>query len=263
MKYKTTWSGKPGYSKFVQPGNGDLKLIGFGMLSLTAGQRYTLDTADQETAIVLLQGEAIIRGPGLENQKLGPRKNVFEPKPWTVLLPPGKTYEMEATADVELAVCQAPSARDGKPCVIPPENIKDVTIGRDNWQRRALIMLDERTTADYLFIGEALVPSGNWASYPPHRHDFDALPEEVDMEEIYYFRFDRPTGFGIQKIYTDDRSIDETLTVAEHDVALVPVGYHPVVAAPGYTMYYLWIMAGKNRKFLSRIDPDHRWLVQG
>lgn len=261
MKYKRQWSAQSGYSELVQPGDGDLKLIGFGMLSLSSGQRHTLAAAAKETALVLLKGTAVVRGPGLSEQKIGPRADVFDAKPWTVLLPPGRAYEIEATGDLELAVCQAPSSRDGQPCVIPPENIKDVTIGRDNWQRRALIMLDERVTADYLFIGEAIVPPGNWASYPPHRHDFDALPDEVDMEEIYYFRFDRPKGFGIQKIYTDDRSIDETLTVTEHDIALLPLGYHPVIAAPGYKMYYLWIMAGKNRKFLSRIDPDHRWLL--
>jgi len=263
MKYRVKWSEKQGYSELVKPGDGDLKLTWFGMLSLASGQKYMVSAPDRETALVLLKGAAVVCGPGLAAEKIGPRADVVGTKPWTVMLPPGQTYEIEATADLELAVCQAPSKRKGEPCVIGPEAVKDVTIGRDNWQRRALIMVDEKVAADYLFIGEAFVPSGNWASFPPHRHDFDALPDEVDMEEIYYFRFDRPQGFGIQKVYTDNRSLDETFTVTQHDTALVPEGYHPVVVAPGYTMYYLWVMAGKNRRFLSRIDPDHRWLLQG
>jgi 5-deoxy-glucuronate isomerase len=178
------------------------------------------------------------------------------------MLPPQTAYKIVALEDLELAVCQAPSSRQGTPQVVPPDGVKEVVIGRNNWQRRALIMVDENVPADYLFIGEAIVASGNWASFPPHRHEEDALPDEVEMEEVYYFRFDRPRGFGIQKVYTDDRSIDETLTVTQHDTILIPRGYHPVVAAPGSTMYYLWIMAGKNRRFLSRIDPDHRALLQ-
>jgi 5-deoxy-glucuronate isomerase len=125
------------------------------------------------------------------------------------------------------------------------------------------MMVAEEVPADYLFIGEAIVPPANWASFPPHRHDFDDLPYEVDMEEIYYFRFDRPQGFGIQKIYTDSRSIDETYTVQDHHTVLIPEGYHPVATAPGYSMYYLWVMAGQNRRFLSRPDPDHGWVAQG
>ena len=135
-------------------------------------------------------------------------------------------------------------------------------MGKPGFQRRALMMVTEEVTADYLFIGEAIVPPANWASYPPHRHDFDELPYEVDMEEIYYFRFDRPQGFGIQKIYSDNRSIDETYTIQDHHTVLIPEGYHPVATAPGYSMYYLWVMAGKNRRFLSRLDPDHSWVAQ-
>jgi len=123
-------------------------------------------------------------------------------------------------------------------------------------------MLTDAFPAAHLFIGEAYVPSGNHASYPPHRHDFDNLPVEVDMEELYFFRFNPEQGYGIQKIYTDNRDINFTCTVKQNDTTLIPRGYHPVINAPGYTMYYLWIMAGQNhRKFLSVIDPDHKWIV--
>lgn len=236
--------------------------LSYGMLALPAGEKYRLEPCDQETALVLLKGAALVSGRGLDRQAIGPRADVFTEKPWTVLVRARSVCEVEATADCEIAVCQAPSTQPGAMVVIPPEKVKEVSLGKPGFQRRALLMVTEEVPADYLFIGEAIVPPANWASFPPHRHDFDDLPHEVDMEEIYYFRFDRPQGFGIQKIYTDNRSIDETLTIQNHHTVLIPEGYHPVATAPGYSMYYLWIMAGPQRRFLSRLDPDHRWITQ-
>ena len=114
-----------------------------------------------------------------------------------------------------------------------------------------------------MYIGEAFVEDGRHASFPPHRHEFDRLPNEVKMEEIYFFRYNPKGGYGIQKIYTDDRAIDVTYTVEENDTTLIPRGYHPVIDIPGYTMYYLWVMAGEvNRKFVSVLDPQHKWVVE-
>ena len=258
--YQVRWTPKPGLTALVKAGDAGLRYIDFGILSLARGARLAVPAAEKETALVLLHGAAVIHGLGMPCT-IGPRQSLFDEKPWTVMLPAGCGCEIEATADAEIAVCQAPANRRGEPRVITPEQVKEMSLGRDNWQRTARIMVDENVPADFLFIGEAMTFNGNWSSYPPHRHEKDALPEEVDMEEIYYFRFDRPQGFGIQKVYTDDRSIDETLTVQENDTILVPRGYHPVVSAPGYSMYYLWVMAGKNRKFLSRLDPDHAWVA--
>lgn len=261
MTYHVGWAPRHGFSSIAQPGDGGLKHLGFGLLRLDKGDKHALPPSAHETALVLLGGTAAVSGPGLERRVIGPRKDLFSDRPWTVFLPSQQGGDIEALDDAEIAICQAPSEQGGAACVIPPEQVKEVSLGKTNWTRRALMMLDENTPAEYLFIGEAIVPSGNWASFPPHRHERDDLPHEVEMEEIYHFRFDRPKGFGIQKIYTDDRSIDETITVRENDTVLIPRGYHPVVTAPGYSMYYLWIMAGKNRRFLSNIDPDHRWIL--
>ncbi len=262
MNYRVTWEPQPGLSQLVKPGDAGLEYLDFGMLQLAAGEKYVLAPVDKETVLVLIVGTATIGGTGLDSQTLGPRESFFETKPWTVYLPAQHECEIVADADTQIAVCQAPSTARRQPVVISPEKVREVTIGKDNWQRRALLLVDDTVEADYLFIGEAIVPPGNWASFPSHRHDKDDLPDEVDMEEIYYFRFDKPQGFGIQKVYTDSRSIDETLTITDHDTVMLPEGYHPVVAAPGYSMYYLWIMAGRQRKFLSRLDPDHSWVAQ-
>jgi 5-deoxy-glucuronate isomerase len=262
MNYRVVWKPAPGYSRLVKPGDAGLQYLGFGMLSLAPGKKHTFAPCDKETALVLLKGSAKVSATGLAAQTIGPRANLFTDRPWTVLLPAQCACEVEATTDTEIAVCLAPSTRTGTPLVIGPDKVKEMNLGKPGWQRRALIMVDENVPADLLFIGEAFVSPGNWASYPPHRHDYDDLPYEVDMEEVYYFRFDKPQAFGIQKIYTDNRSIDETLTVGEHHTVLIPEGYHPVAAVPGYPMYYLWVMAGKNRRFLSRLDPDHVWMTQ-
>jgi len=261
MNYRIGWTPRPGLASLARPGDGGLKHIEFGMLTLGAGQTHALAPGARETALVLLKGTAVVSGGGLVERLIGPRADLFTEKPWTVFLPAGCECRIEARADAEIAVCHAPAARRGDAIVVPPDQVKEMSIGRDNWTRRALLMVDEGVPAELLFIGEATVPSGNWASYPPHRHERDALPDEVEMEEIYHFRFDRPGGFAIQKIYTDDGAIDETFTVREGDTVLLPRGYHPVVTAPGYLLYYLWIMAGRNRRFLSRIDPAHRWLL--
>lgn len=263
MNYRVVWKPCPGFTQISRPGDARMKHLSFGMVALPAGGRHSLAPNSQETALVLLKGEAVVSGGGLERRTIGPRADFFHDRPWTVFLPAQNGCEIEARTDCEIAVCQAPSTRPGPAAVIPPEKVKEVSLGKPGFQRLAWMMVTEEVAADFLFIGEAIVPPANWASFPPHRHDVDDLPHEVDMEEIYYFRFDRPQGFGIQKIYTDNRSIDETLTVQDHHTVLIPEGYHPVCTAPGYSMYYLWIMAGKNRRFLSRQDPDHRWVAQG
>lgn len=263
MNYRVVWKPQPGFTPLSKPGDAGMQHLRFGMIALASGRTHRLEAGDQETALVLLKGEALVSGGGLSRQAIGPRADVFHDKPWTVLLPARNPCEIEATADCEIAVCQAPSTRPGAALVIPPDKVKELSLGQPGFQRQARMMVTEELPADYLFLGEAIVPPANWASFPPHRHDFDDLPHEVDMEEIYYFRFDRPQGFGIQKIYTDSRSIDETYTVQDHHTVLIPEGYHPVATAPGYSMYYLWVMAGKNRRFLSRPDPDHGWVAQG
>ena len=262
MNYKQPWTPTPGLTEVVKPGDADLEQIGFSLLCLAPGETYVAKEDSKESTLVLLSGTGTVRGDDFSYEEIGQRSNVFEGKATSVYLPAGNRFEIEAKTDLQVAICQAPSDRSGPVRLISPEDVKAVTIGKDNWTRDAYLIVDDDVAAHYLYIGEAVVPPGNWASFPPHRHDEDALPDEVDMEEIYFFRFDRPGGFGIQKIYTDDRSIDETLTFEENDTILIPEGYHPVVAAPGYSMYYLWIMAGAARKFISRQDPAHRWVAE-
>jgi len=251
-----------GFKKIAALGDGDLKLTEFGIINLKQGEHFEADTGAFEVALVVLGGTCEVAGEGFDFKKVGGRKDVFSGKPHTVYIPCGRSYTITAATDAELAWAASPSTLKADAYVIAPEQVKEVHIGKESYQRDAYLILTDACPAAHLFIGEAFVPSGHHASYPPHRHDVDNLPVEVDMEEVYFFRFSPEQGYGIQKVYTDDRSIDVTCTVQQNDTTLIPRGYHPVINAPGYTMYYLWIMAGQNnRKFLSVIDPKHKWIA--
>lgn len=257
MDYLRTYTPGKGLATIVGAGDGGLSFATLGMLSLERGETYSGDTGANELCFVVLGGRCEIAGKGFEFRDVGERKDVFSGLPHSVYLPIGTRYTVTAVEAVEIALCGSPTAKSFPPKYIGPDEVKRVTIGEKNWTREALMILDERFDAGRLFIGEALVPCGNWASWPPHRHDFDNLPVEVDMEEIYFFRFNPPQGFGFQRIYTDDRRIDEAYTITNDSAVIIPEGYHPVTAAPGSTMYYLWIMCGDNRKFLSYKDPAY------
>jgi 5-deoxy-glucuronate isomerase len=123
-------------------------------------------------------------------------------------------------------------------------------------------ILPQTEPAEALLVVEVITPPGNASSYPPHKHDTDALPVESSLEETYYHRLDPPQGFAFQRVYTDDRSLDETMTVEDRDVVMVPRGYHPVVVPHGYTSYYLNVMAGPRRVWHFHNDPAHEWMLK-
>ena len=123
-------------------------------------------------------------------------------------------------------------------------------------------ILPETEAADGLLVVEVITPSGHWSSYPPHKHDRDASPEETLLEETYYHRLDPASGYAHQRVYTDDRSLDETLSAEDRDVVLVPRGYHPVGVPHGYTGYYLNVMAGPTREWHFYNDPAHEWMLK-
>ncbi len=251
-----------GFNPIFKLGEYGMKLTEFGLLQLKAGDTYQGDTGSFEVALVLLGGKCSVKGKDFEFSEVGKRQNVFDGKPHTIYLPRCTQYELTGLTEVELAYNASPSSRNtASPTVITPEQCNTISIGRDNFTRQATIMLDEKFDSEHFYIGEGLIPSGNWSGYPPHRHDYDNPPEEIDMEETYFYRFDPPQGFGIQKVYQPDGSIDETYTVKHNDTVAIASGYHPLCGAPGYQMYYLWTMCGaNNRGLISAKDPAHSWV---
>lgn len=261
---------KSGYRQVVPLAKKPLEYLGFGLANLAAGEAWKFDTGPAEWTIVILSGSVRAFGPEgeLACGPIGVRKNVFSGKAASLYLPPKFKGRIEAATAAELAVCQAlvkntvckQTVAHAVARVITPDDVKVKTVGVHNWERTVHDIVDQRTPAARLLVGETFNKTGCWSSYPPHRHDEDRLPLEANLEEIYFFQTSPPQGFGFQRIYTDDRSLDEAYAVENGDTVVLPRGYHPVAAAPGYQVYYLWLMAGTGRVMCPFDDPQHAWI---
>ena len=245
----------------VTPENAGWRYVGFEVYRLGPGQRLSRTIqSDREACLVLITGRAEIAANGANLGKLGSRRSPFEGSPWSVYLPPGTRLDLEAEHEVELALCTAPGTGTLPLRVIPPVAVGLETRGKSTNTRHVRNILPEGEAAESLLVVEVITPGGHWSSYPSHKHDTDDFPSETYLEETYYHRLARPS-FALQRVYTDDRSLDETMAVADRDVVLVPRGYHPVGAPHGFELYYLNVMAGPKRAWRFRFDPDQAWLL--
>lgn len=260
MQYKRHWDGSIGCTPIYRREDSACKWIEMDMLRLAAGQSFSYDETDKEYALILLGGTGSVTGDDFAYEGIGKRQNVFDGPATAVYIPRNRRFTIMADTELTAAVCKSPAKKDFVPVLVRPEDVIVKDLGRPGWERQAHFIVDERLDANLIYVGEAFVEGGQWASYPPHKHDEDHMPAEGILEEIYYFEYDKPTGFGIQRVYTADGSIDETYTVKNGDFVEIPKGYHPCCCAPGYKNYYLWVMAGENRGFFMSSDPDHAWL---
>ena len=262
MNRKIELSPVQGYNKVFDVGEYGMKLMKFGLIKLANGTSYAGETGETEVALVLMGGNFAAKGDGWSFEVTDGRKSPFTGKPYCLYLPRHTAYTLTALSDVELAYNASPVTRDtAKPTLIRPEDTRHISLGKDNWTRTSEIILDEKFDSEHFYIGEGMIPSGNWSGYPSHRHDVNNPPAELDMEETYFYLFDPPQGFGFQRVYASDGSWDEAYPVKAYDTVAIAEGYHPLVGAPGYQMYYLWTMAGsQGRGLISSMDPQHAWV---
>jgi len=251
---------KTGMRLSIMPEDVGFEYLGFSVWRMAAGETLSGETGRDEVGIVLLGGRFTIHSSAGSWGHLGSRAHVFDGLPTALYLPRGTSYTVLAETDGELAFCRARAERAFPARVIRPEEVAIEIRGGGNATRQIHHILPPDFPADRLMIVEVYTPSGNWSSYPPHKHDVHNPPEEVDLEEIYYYKVDRPEGYAIQRIYTPDRRRDVTLTVQDGDLVLIPEGYHPVVAAHGYNVYYLNALAGSARSMAASDDPAHAWV---
>ncbi len=245
----------------LAPPDAGWKYIGFEARRLAAGERIDVDLREREVAIVPLSGTVdVVASSGERWAEVGGRRDMFEEPPDALYLPPGGAATIRAAAVSQVALCFAASNHIGKPVRIDAAAIDVETRGAGNATRRIRHVIPPSFAAHRLLVVEVLTPSGNWSSYPPHKHDVEAPPGEVALEEIYYHRQQPADGFAFQRVYTDDRSLDETMTVRDGDVVLVPRGYHVVAQAYGYQGYYLNVLAGDRRSMAASDDAPHRWI---
>lgn len=231
-------------------------------LRLGKGTKHSYSQPDEELVLVVLGGQATVRSEGMIWENLGGRKDVFSGMPHALYLPVGSPHvEIKAQTDIcEVAFCGARAQTRFPPAVIAPGDVEIEVRGGGNATRQINHIVKPEFSADRILIVEVYTPGGNWSSYPPHKHDVHNPPGEVDLDEIYFYKISRPEGYAIQRVYTRDGRRDQTITVRDNDVILIPDGYHPVVAAHGYDCYYLNVLAGSARSMAASDDPDYAWV---
>lgn len=253
--------GQDGKILSVTPESANWKYVGFEVYTLKKGETLEKKTDNNEVCLVLLTGKAMVKTNHQSFGSIGERISVFEKiPPYSVYVPNEDAYFVEALTDLELAVCLAPGKSSFPARLIAPNDVGQEDRGSGKMSRKIHNILPEQEEADSLLVVEVYTPDGNTSSYPPHKHDQENLPEESYLEETYYHKINPSQGFAFQRIYNDDRSLDETLSVENRNVVLVPEGYHPVSCVPGYESYYLNVMAGPVRTWKFHNDPDHKWL---
>ena len=241
----------------VTPESAGWEYVGFDLYKLDAGETARGETGDREVCLVFISGKAAVTAGDEDFGSVGARMSPFEGKPWSVYVPAGASWTLTAETPCEIAACSSPGAAGScPPRVVGPDSHDVMTRGKGNNIRYVTDIINETDPADSLLVVEVITPAGNASSYPPHKHDRDQPPEETLLEETYYHRVDPPTGFGLQRVYTDDRSLDESFAFGDRDTILVPRGYHTVSAPPGCRLYYLNVMAGPVRSWAVSEDRE-------
>ncbi|MFL5955331.1 MAG: 5-deoxy-glucuronate isomerase [Gaiellaceae bacterium] len=214
-------------------------------------------TGETEIAVVPLAGHCRVEAEG-DSWDLGGRANVFAGLPSVLYLPRDTAYRVDTEGEV--AVCGARCERRREPALVRREDVEVEVRGAGNATRQINHLLKPDFPAERLLVVEVYTPSGNWSSYPPHKHDEDRPPAEVVLEETYYFRTPAPEAFAVQRLYSPRHGLDVTETVRDGDLMLVPHGYHTTAAAHGYDLYYLNALAGDRRSMASADDPGLGWI---
>ena len=245
----------------MSPDGRDWHFIHFEARRLDAGEEIESDSGGNETALVVLGGSARVVA-GREHFDINGRTDVFQRVPPTlVLLPPACGYSVRANSDCEAVIAGAEARPGGTPRLIGPDDVLVERRGEGQTLRYVHHLLPPSADAQRLILVEVFTPPGNWSSFPPHKHDTDDPPRESYLEEIYYYRIEPPTGFALQRVYTADETVDETIAACDGDLVLVPRGYHVVANTPGHDCYYLNVMAGIGRAWNFTLDPAYASLM--
>ncbi len=241
---------------------------GLRVAVLEAGESLALDTGDDELLVLPLAGGVDVETGG-EVHRLTGRSGVFEGITDSLYVPRRTAMTLTSAAGGRFALPAATAVRDLPVRYLGRDQVRTDLRGAGDCSRQVNnYALNNGVETSHLLCCEVLTPGGNWSSYPAHKHDRKGA-DERELEEIYYFEIaSSPAGdpgFGLHRTYASDpdRPIDLCVEIRDGDVALVPHGYHgPCVAAPGYDMYYLNVMAGPDEDlvWLAPDDPAHHWI---
>ncbi len=233
--------------------------MSFFVHRLAPGDSWEPQTKQEEMAAVLLGGRGCVNW-GEGERSIGRREHVFDGLPYALYLPPHSQARLRAETMCEIAECRVRSKARSAPRLVTPADVEVSLRGGGNASRQIVNVMGPDFPADKLVVVEVYTPSGNWSSYPPHKHDEHKPPEEADLDEIYYYRIAHPAGYALQRLYKKNGQRDVTLTARDGDVILIRDGYHPVVAGHGYHVYYLNFLAGSMHSLANTEDPEHVWV---
>lgn len=247
----------PGTLIDATPASVGWRYLSFRVVALAPGGTLAAQTGGNEIAIVPLAGSGWIEFGG-ERHPVS-RADVFTEKPHVAYLPPGTTYLLGAVDTFEMAIGEAPAAGLHPARLYAPAELPTFRRGGANVSRGVTATFDPSFDSERLIAYEIVTPSGNWSSFPPHRHD-GRLGTSYH-EETYYYRLSPSDGFAIQRIYTRGTDLDVSIAAADGDLVLVHEGYHTVAAAPGTNVYYLNFLAGDTKPVTQLNDPAYAWIV--
>ncbi|MEM3844642.1 MAG: 5-deoxy-glucuronate isomerase [Candidatus Parvarchaeota archaeon] len=263
LHYKNESDLKIGYREVIGKGQ-QMNFLRLSILQLNEDFReYSGQTGEEECAIVPLYGNVKVTCGSNEVGVVGGRDSVFSKPADLAYIPTHSRYSVaisDNSQSAKLLVCRTVAERHFDPFIVRGSEAEVVQRGRGQWTRivRNILVDKYEGKVDRLILGETINSPGQWSGYPPHRHVYDNPPYELPFEEIYYYEFQPKDGFGVQVHYGSKYGEDRGYLIRSGDAFAIPDGYHPVVAAGGYSLYYLWFMAGpKGRKLLPYLDPDH------
>ena len=258
----------------ITPEQAGWDYISFQVRRLPVGQSWSFSSNENELAIVNLSGRYNVRS-NRGAWSIGGRENVFTGAGYVLYLPRRTNFTITADIEGEFAVTWVPTDEDHDPRLIKPAEVPVSVRGGDNVSRQINDLLPPGSPVQRLVLVEVYTPSGNWSSYPPHKHDVHLEDDqgnliEADLEEVYFYKIDKPDGYAYQRVYTDQNSplhqagqpIDALVMPKDNCAVLVPEGYHPVVSAPGYTTYYLNVLAGSAQSLANQDDPAFTWVKE-
>lgn len=247
-----------GFNPLVEPG--EMQYIEFGIFKGGTGDSFGLDTGDDEAVLVILSGRCHLRVDGQTYHNVGGRRSVLDGNAWSLYVPNRTQVEIEVVDPAEVALSKTRVPAHTPPRLIRPEEVVIRDVGIWNWRRDVKDIVDKRTPASRLVVGETINPPGNWSSWPPHKHDVHNPPVESKQEEVYFFKVLPANSFGVARLYTAEGDVDELYPIRDNSVLLIRRGYHPIAAAPGTRVYYLWTLAGESRDLIPNDAPDYRWM---
>ncbi|MCR4429881.1 MAG: 5-deoxy-glucuronate isomerase [Tepidanaerobacteraceae bacterium] len=258
MEYFYPYKEQKGYRDIIKAKD-MMKYVGAGLLTLDANESYSSKSGEMEIVLVILSGKVCVQVDDISFENLGERKDVFSGRATAVYIPKDSSYKVvEAQgSQVEIAVLSSTAERKFMPFVIKPDEVMVNHRGMPGYRREVhdIIVENGEGKVDKIIVGETFSYPGEWSSYPSHKHDKFEPSYETEMEEIYLFKVKPREGFGVQVMYNDDYSLRNAYIIKDNDAVAIPEGYHPVAAAPGFKLYYLWVMAGSSgRKLTPRDD---------